>query len=781
MEKNFHFRFCGDRENTKHTVTGVHLIYMLSGTMDASVDDDTFAVREGDFFTVNAGQRFGWKNGRECLMARMEIDYGFFAAHLKSPFIYLVCGNVRGDMEKSLCDLILKVLSQLVCSYAAGDKDVGFHREYLWYWLMDLLTEHCVFYASLEAATMDMGQRMAFVIQNICANYAAPLPQNEAAKKSCLSPAAFSRWFKKHSGMNYGDFVANVRLAHSARDLLDTEKSVTEIAMNNGFSSVSVFSKAFKKYQGMTPVKYRMSRQQSLDREEAIINRVRSSQGYLKLWSAPAENENCRITADSRQGIPWEDAWNQAVNAGEAAELLSAKAQSQVLMIKEQLGVKYVRISNIFSGRMKLRRGHGVGRLNYDSLDSVFDFIIQNGMHPFIDLCDREHAAFLAMNEFLYKEQPEGIFLTREEMTSVLTSVFHHFAGRYGVSEVSSWLVECWYDDRQNRVIGIADDYARVFRDVSEILKKIAPGIRIGGCGLELGVSERHFRRIVKGWADIGVAPDFITLYIYPYEDVQSQISDFHYTLEKLALCKNILAQYHMESLDLYITEWNLSVSSRNCYNDSCAKAAMLLGHSVLAFGQAKMIIYSMFGDLLTDYYDSAGLFFGGPGMLTKNGLSKPVYYALLFLHRLSGKVIAWGRQHLITVSEDGCYYILLFCPKALNYKYFFKKEYDIRPSDLKEMFEDDTRLVLDIEIADTPPGKYYIRQYILDPDHGSILDCWLDMGHPENLNVSDMKYLSDISQPGIVFGNTVSVDGKIRIHETLEPHQIRLLEIAPQ
>ena len=143
--------------------------------------------------------------------------------------------------------------------------------------------------------------------------------------------------------------------------------------------------------------------------------------------------------------------------------------------------------------------------------------------------------------------------------------------------------------------------------------------------------------------------------------------------------------------------------------------------------------------------------------------------------------MIARGRQHLITVSEDGCYYILLFCPKALNYKYFFKKEYDIRPSDLKEMFEDDTRLVLDIEIADTPPGKYYIRQYILDPDHGSLLDRWLEMGHPENLNVSDMKYLSDTSQPGIVFGNTVSVDGKIRIHEILEPHQIRLLEIVPQ
>ena len=51
------------------------------------------------------------------------------------------------------------------------------------------------------------------------------------------------------------------RLDRSAVMLRDSDETVTEIAMNVGFHSVSSYIKYFKKFYGMTPVKYRQNKE----------------------------------------------------------------------------------------------------------------------------------------------------------------------------------------------------------------------------------------------------------------------------------------------------------------------------------------------------------------------------------------------------------------------------------------------------------------------------------------------------------------------------------------
>lgn len=780
VHQGFSLEFQEAQQEPEVMVFDLRLIYILSGEMSVHIGSENFKASSGDFFVINAGQEYGWKSAKTCLFARLEMNYKQFAGRLKTPWLYLICNSARRDFDADVYRRLRMILARLVREYTIPES-IGFKRECLWYGLMDMLVQNFMFHVPESFGEMPASERILYVMQYVCANYWEELTMDAAARKMHLSMSAFSRWFKKQSGMNYGDFVQQVRMFHSVQNLLYTDKSVTDTALDSGFSSAAVFTKLFHKKYGMTPTDYRKKFNFQKQEKCLFVEQVRCSQEMALLNQSEVMQGINTILADTQQGKKWENCWNQAVNIEEAVELMSAKMQRQISRLHEQLGFKYIRLGNIFSEKMKLRKNHGLHGFNYDSLDAIIDFIISLGMHPFINLCDRERSVRLAINEALYTEGREGIFVCWEEMISVISETFRHFVMRYGQEEVSDWLVECWYDDREHRFMGLDENYVRGFQEIARVIKNIVPGIQMGGCGLALNVSEAYFRNIVKEWQQCHFSPDFISIYIYPYTDIYSQLSDFDYTRKSLELCQNILKQYGMDQVHIFVSEWNLSVSARNFYNDSCAKASMLLGHAASSIGKAKMYIYSMASDLSANYYDSSALLFGAPGLLSKDGLRKPVFYALLFMNRLSGNLLCSGPSYMITEKDHGEYQLLLFHAKSLGYKYYLKKEYHILPEDLEDAFEDMSEKCIELEIRGAAYREYYAKYELLDTENGSLLDAWLNMGATEAMTVKDIDYLESITLPRVKFKKIFADGNLLRFREALKPHEIQYIHIYPR
>jgi AraC-like DNA-binding protein len=76
-----------------------------------------------------------------------------------------------------------------------------------------------------------------------------------------LSPAYFSRRFKRVFGMNFTDYARVYRLHLAARRIATSGASLSEIAYGLGFSSPSHFSARFHERFGMTPRQYRRTAQ----------------------------------------------------------------------------------------------------------------------------------------------------------------------------------------------------------------------------------------------------------------------------------------------------------------------------------------------------------------------------------------------------------------------------------------------------------------------------------------------------------------------------------------
>lgn len=78
-----------------------------------------------------------------------------------------------------------------------------------------------------------------------------------AAQMVGFSRFHFSRLFKKVTGTTFYSYVNERRIAHASLLLLNSEKSITDVAINSGFNSISSFIRLFKINKGCTPTEFR--------------------------------------------------------------------------------------------------------------------------------------------------------------------------------------------------------------------------------------------------------------------------------------------------------------------------------------------------------------------------------------------------------------------------------------------------------------------------------------------------------------------------------------------
>ncbi len=80
---------------------------------------------------------------------------------------------------------------------------------------------------------------------------------NVLAEKFHLSSAYISQLFKSEIGVNFLSYLTNIRMEQAKKLLVTTAASVAEISERSGYGDYRVFTKAFKKKEGMTPSQYR--------------------------------------------------------------------------------------------------------------------------------------------------------------------------------------------------------------------------------------------------------------------------------------------------------------------------------------------------------------------------------------------------------------------------------------------------------------------------------------------------------------------------------------------
>lgn len=127
-------------------------------------------------------------------------------------------------------------------------------------------TKELTFYLEMQLITMQEGilkfnrTNNHYIVEQammyISENYSHNITLDDMAAYLRISPFYLSRVFKKNTGKNFTDVLAERRI-EAAKRLLHQKKSIKEVTYETGFNSQNYFSKIFKKYVGCSPREYR--------------------------------------------------------------------------------------------------------------------------------------------------------------------------------------------------------------------------------------------------------------------------------------------------------------------------------------------------------------------------------------------------------------------------------------------------------------------------------------------------------------------------------------------
>ncbi len=218
------------RSNTIHSIIPLQadgIYYVLKMTPSFVLDISSHENGPGYLLTLalqSAGTKTVW-NREDCLKNRIT-------ACLNRILEEQEAGAPCIDMALKICaaDILLSMLRDMERSQAQTPE---------------------------EAENENLIRRMYDAIVYVNQHYAEDITAEDCSSHVFLSYSYFSRSFKRIIGKPFKEYLILTRLNHAEKELLSTEKTVTEIAADCGFNHVSYFIAMFRKMKGSTPSAFR--------------------------------------------------------------------------------------------------------------------------------------------------------------------------------------------------------------------------------------------------------------------------------------------------------------------------------------------------------------------------------------------------------------------------------------------------------------------------------------------------------------------------------------------
>lgn len=101
------------------------------------------------------------------------------------------------------------------------------------------------------------GIRISTIYNYIMKHYCRDITLEEVAATACMTPQAFCRYFKKHTRLTFVSFLNEVRINEACKKLINgSYDSVSSVAYECGFNSITNFNRVFKSTMGKSPREY---------------------------------------------------------------------------------------------------------------------------------------------------------------------------------------------------------------------------------------------------------------------------------------------------------------------------------------------------------------------------------------------------------------------------------------------------------------------------------------------------------------------------------------------
>lgn len=593
--------------------------------------------------------------------------------------------------------------------------------------------------------------------------------------------------------LTFMEYLNNVRLFHAVDELLYTKKNMTHIALDNGFPTSAAFTKAFRDIYGEAPSEYRRKMREQQEPENPEHGLSEEESGRIKKYLIFKEQHNEPVvknqkvcTVDVQQTGKLLTDCHKAICVGDAYTVLQSNVQSQLRDLQKAADIKYARMWNIFS---REECYNGKKGCNFRKIDQILDFLLENHMKPYLELGHKEVLLNYSAEKFL-KENEEIENYEVQVYEYIFREFCTHLVNRYGIDEIETWYFEYYNFSNTGATesTGMTEEeglYYQYFATIYRILKGISPAIKVGGAGFILGYGTLGCRSILPIWKKKNLMPDFLSVYSYQYVAIDDNDKrygrksiDIDYMRNQTEILREVIKETGFQVPELHISEWNFTISNRNVLNDSCNQGAYVLKNCIDMNGEVDLMAYWHALDSYSDYYDADNVLNGDSGMISRDGIRKPSFYAYVFMNRLLPNVIKKDENSIITTNGRDRYVIACHNFKKLSAQYVFSEEEKITVETIDNYMENDESLKLQFRLENVKDGDYLVKIHMVNKENGSAQDIWKRLQYSKNLARDEMQYLEKSAIPRMEMKNVHVEGGVLELENVLMAQEIRLLDI---
>lgn len=251
-----------------HSHPEIELIYFIEGYGDGILGSETFAYSPGDMVLIGSFLPHKWRSDPELHHQNPPARSRAIISYI-NPTVFDQLFKLLDELEgvKKLLEQASKgvfiygktrdTVARKLMILTADDKPLKINSILEILHLISETEEKRFFLKESPLLSHTNSDRLVEVIRFINENLHEPITLKDAAEIACMTPPSFCRFFKSRTQTTFSQYLAERRIEHARKLLIEMDKPVSEIASLCGYSSNSHFGKIFKHHTGQSPYQYK--------------------------------------------------------------------------------------------------------------------------------------------------------------------------------------------------------------------------------------------------------------------------------------------------------------------------------------------------------------------------------------------------------------------------------------------------------------------------------------------------------------------------------------------
>lgn len=501
----------------------------------------------------------------------------------------------------------------------------------------------------------------------------------------------------------------------------------------------------------------------------------------LGAMSAQAQQRTIRIDAGKPQG-PVDRFFDLSIGSDFPGTLARPDSQAQLATAVPELGFRYIRFHAVFHDVLKTvqRKGDAIV-YDWSGIDALYDDLLAKKIKPFVELGFTPEALKTSDNSIFYWKGNTS-HPKLDGWRDLIDAFSRHLLQRYGAKEVRSWYFEVWNEPNLDGFWEKADQkaYFELYDVTARTLKAVDPALRVGGPSTAGAAWVPEFLAHVAA----SKAPvDFVTTHTYGVDggflDEKGE-QDTKLSPNKDAIIGDVLkvrkeiAASAFPTLPLYFTEWSTSYTPRDAVHDSYVSAPYILTKLKGVAGAVQGMSYWTYTDLFEEPGPPPTPFHGGFGLMNREGIRKPAWFAYKYLNAMRGQALATGDGYSLAAKDGGQVAVLVWDwhqpeQKVSNRPFYTR----IVPAKAEAPAE--------LAVSGLKPGRYRLRVQRTGYRHNDAYSAYIEMGMPKALTPAQLAQLQNATRD-VPQDETVMVGrtGRMTYRLPLDTNDIALVTISP-